>query len=222
MADTDSANKNDSASSSPTITLEEATIRSSIQSELEGIEHQPVPELQAGSALLNKYGYDFLYSLVYRHRPLLYLHHDEQYRPCSVHYYLQHADLYLGNKRIIVKEGTTLNSELIGDVRWLETHKQHANEVNTGTSVISTATFSFAYPPSSAAEDSKAARYAQTFNMRLRPEHRGGFSKEKINEAPVYAYVRDRHEEYWELVYIFHYAYNGPYKSDLQLTSTTM
>lgn len=42
--------------------------------------------------------------------------------------------------------------------------------------------------------------------MRLPADARGGF--DNVNDAPFYARVRD-YEKYWEIVYVFHYAYNA-------------
>jgi len=154
--------------------------------------HQ-ILQLKAGELLIARYGHKFLHQLVTRHRPLMYLHSAEQFRPCSTHFYLQHAKLYLEDQLIELKEGEELTSERLGNHQWLESLCDR-------------------YPLIPRTSDSRQShRRHRKFNLRLNPEFRSGFAVAQINEAPVYSYVRDR-DQFFEILYIFHYAYNGPYK----------
>ena len=156
-----------------------------------------IPPLQPGAALLSSVGRPFLQSLAERHRPVVYLHSGEEYRPCHIEYFLQHADLYHGDTLLATAE--ELTPALLGDAVLLEQRRAKA------------------VPPPTPAPTggrvpraSKAVRHG-AYNLRVRESGRGGLDKEALSSMPVYCYVRE-YPAHWELLYVFCYAFNGPYR----------
>jgi hypothetical protein len=144
------------------------------------------PQLLKADALLQ--------GLIEEFHPVMYLHPQEQYRPCKVDYYLDNCELYWEDKLIANKGDVTC--QLIGSTSLLE------DAINRSTSKSSQ--YIAQHPLS------RNAR-GRGFNLRLCHKARGGIEKANIKEAPLYARVRDCNERYFEITYITHYAFNGSY-----------
>ena len=186
-----------------------------------------IPPLQPGTALLSALGRPFLSALAHRHRPVVYLHRDEPCMPCTPDWYARHADLFHGDTKVAAAE--ELSGELMGDTAWLEERRLKAaaqqqqqqlqqaqlGRAADGTLPAPSTTPALLTPDGSHAprppRPSKAVCWQQ-YNFRMRVAHRAGMPVDSLSSAaPMQCYVRDTPAHY-ELLYVFCYAYNAPYR----------
>lgn len=149
---------------------------------------------------VGKFPRKVLLQIAKRFQPIVWLSPTEQYRPCRMEWYLDHANLYydpVGASKfgdyILVKErpaDTDLNADRLFEL--LVAAKERTKD-----------------PRLDLLE--RGNMQVRRFHMAIRDEaSQEGEPWEQLNQVPFLTRIR-RYKDRWEIVYIFIYAFNGPF-----------
>eukprot|EP01006_Ploeotia_vitrea_P055590 TRINITY_DN68013_c7_g5_i1.p1 TRINITY_DN68013_c7_g5~~TRINITY_DN68013_c7_g5_i1.p1 ORF type:complete len:466 (+),score=196.28 TRINITY_DN68013_c7_g5_i1:14-1411(+) len=154
--------------------------------ELAVARHKPDQELEAFNCRLAELSLDQIDRLTAQYSPVILLHPDEEFFPCTIDHYLENVELFFGKDHRVAGVG-----EVTEQVMLEKTEEQWAEELHRVDS-------------------------EERLNMRVHVDARSGFNTlETVNDAPFYVHLVEGKtcmgEPVWDIRYLTMYAYNGPY-----------